>query len=237
MVREISEKYWFNSVNRPFLQRPILVNEDNDSLPILRGFLVRDLGKYATYFTNESLLVSVKLILSSLTIRLRGKIYKCAGAFAGQPERIVIGSNLTLKAGKLICVSGNLKIGSNCRIEVFSEGYSAPKLIFGRNFALGNNVHIACANSISIGSDVLFGSNILVTDHNHGDPKLDIQSRSIVPPTRRPLTSKGPIIIEDGVWICDLVTILGNVTIGTGSIIPAGSVVRHDVPANSIFKG
>ena len=198
---------------------------------------MRDLGQYFTYYANESLLVSVIRILNSLTIRLRGKFYRCAGAFAGQPERIVIGSDLTLKAGKLIYVSGNLKIGSNCRIEVFSEGYSAPKLIFGRNLALGNNVHIACANSISIGSDVLFGSNILVTDHNHGDPKLDVQSRSIIPPTKRTLTSKGPIIIEDGVWICDLVTILGNVTIGAGSIIPAGSVVRHDVPANSIFKG
>lgn len=198
---------------------------------------MKKLDQYLSHYTNESPLVSVIRIFNSLTIRLRGKFYNWAGAFAGRPGRIVIGSNLTLKAGRLIRVSGNLKIGSNCRIEVFKKGDSTPKLIFGKNLALGNNVHIACANSISIGCDVLLGSNILITDHNHGDPKSDVQSRSTIPPTKRTLTSKGPITIDDGVWICDSVTILGNVEIGAGAIIPAGSVVRHDVPPYSIFKG
>ena len=41
------------------------------------------------------------------------------------------------------------------------------------------------------------------------------------PPSKRKLTSKGAIIIEDNVWIGDKVTILSGVTIGVNSIIGA----------------
>lgn len=48
---------------------------------------------------------------------------------------------------------------------------------------------------------------------------------------------KGPIIVEDDVWIGARCTILSGVTLGKGSVIGAGSVVACDVPAYSIFVG
>ena len=45
------------------------------------------------------------------------------------------------------------------------------------------------------------------------------------------------IIVEDGVWIGAKSIILGGVTIGSGSIIAAGSLVRSDVPPNSLAAG
>lgn len=48
---------------------------------------------------------------------------------------------------------------------------------------------------------------------------------------------KGPIIVEDEVWIGDQALILSGVRIGKGAIIAAGSVVVHDVPAYSIVGG
>lgn len=47
--------------------------------------------------------------------------------------------------------------------------------------------------------------------------------------------SKGPIIVEDDVWIGFGSIILSGVTIGKGSIIGAGSVVSRDIPPYSIF--
>ena len=47
--------------------------------------------------------------------------------------------------------------------------------------------------------------------------------------------SKGPIIIEDDVWIGFGCIILSGVTIGKGSIIGAGSVVSKDIPPYSVF--
>jgi acetyltransferase-like isoleucine patch superfamily enzyme len=49
--------------------------------------------------------------------------------------------------------------------------------------------------------------------------------------------SKGPIIIEDDVWLGYGATILSGVTIGKGAVIGAGSVVAKDVPPYAILVG
>lgn len=45
------------------------------------------------------------------------------------------------------------------------------------------------------------------------------------------------IVIEDNVWLGNRVTITGNITIGEGAIIAAGSVVVKDVPSYAIVGG
>ena len=58
-----------------------------------------------------------------------------------------------------------------------------------------------------------------------------------IPPTQRPVYSKGPVIIGNNVWIGDKATILPNVSIGNGAIIAANSVVTKDVPEYCIVAG
>ncbi len=50
-------------------------------------------------------------------------------------------------------------------------------------------------------------------------------------------TSKGPIIVEDDVWIGDRAMILSGVHIHQGAIVAAGSIVVKDVEAYSIVGG
>jgi maltose O-acetyltransferase len=45
------------------------------------------------------------------------------------------------------------------------------------------------------------------------------------------------IVVGNGVWIGAKSIILGGVTIGSGSIIAAGSLVRSDIPENSLVAG
>ena len=45
------------------------------------------------------------------------------------------------------------------------------------------------------------------------------------------------ITIRNGCWLGARVTVLGNVTIGTGSFIAAGSLVNSDMPSNSLAAG
>jgi acetyltransferase-like isoleucine patch superfamily enzyme len=52
-----------------------------------------------------------------------------------------------------------------------------------------------------------------------------------------PLTSKGPIIIEDEAWLGYGVIVLSGVRIGSGAVIGAGSVVVRDIPAGAIAVG
>jgi acetyltransferase-like isoleucine patch superfamily enzyme len=59
------------------------------------------------------------------------------------------------------------------------------------------------------------------------------QDRS-VPMMDQPLYSKGPILIEDDVWLGIGVIVMDGVRIGRGSIIGAGAVVREDVPPYAV---
>lgn len=47
--------------------------------------------------------------------------------------------------------------------------------------------------------------------------------------------TKGPIVVEDDVWIGERSMVLSGVTIGQGAVIAAGSIVSKDVPPYVIF--
>ncbi|WP_322486795.1 acyltransferase [Chloroflexus sp.] len=53
----------------------------------------------------------------------------------------------------------------------------------------------------------------------------------------QPLTSKGPIVLEDDVWLGYSVVVLSGVTIGAGTVVGAGSVVTRSLPAGVIAAG
>ena len=54
---------------------------------------------------------------------------------------------------------------------------------------------------------------------------------------RRAFAIAKPIVIERNVWIAAGVTIIGGVTVGENSVVAVGSVVTHDVPANTLVAG
>ena len=49
--------------------------------------------------------------------------------------------------------------------------------------------------------------------------------------------TKGPIVVEDDVWIGTNAIILSGVTIGKGAIVAAGSIVTHSVPPYALVGG
>lgn len=58
-----------------------------------------------------------------------------------------------------------------------------------------------------------------------------------LPVSKRPIVTKGPVIINKNVWVGDKASILSGVTIGEGSIVAANAVVTKDVPAYSVVAG
>ena len=52
----------------------------------------------------------------------------------------------------------------------------------------------------------------------------------------QPLVSR-PTVISDGVWLGAGCIVLKGVTIGRNTVVGAGSVVVHDLPADSIAVG
>lgn len=129
----------------------------------------------------------------------------------------------------------NFRILERGRLEAYAKHNSnnfSPKVKFGDNVSINYDFHLGCINEISIGNNVLIASNVTIIDHNHGDTDYNSLQR---PPSERELISKGPIIIEDNVWICQNAIILPNTSIGKNSIISAGSIVKGNIPSNSIY--
>ncbi len=136
-----------------------------------------------------------------------------------------------------ISIGNSVYLGQSLQLtawDKFGEQLFTPQIIIGNNSAIGDNSHITAINSIIIGDNVLTGKRVLITDNAHGasDPNL-----LEIAPNKRPLYSKGPVVIEDNVWIGEKSTILPGVKIGYGAIIGANSVVTKDIPPYALVGG
>lgn len=148
-----------------------------------------------------------------------------------------IEKNFIVLNPKFMILGSNVYANEQFRIEAYDNYqnyYYNPLITIGNNTAFGYRCHIGCINKIEIGENVLFGSNVVVIDHSHGEIKLSELKEIVI---KRKLYSKGPVIIGNNVWVGENVAVLANVIIGDNSIIGANSVVTHDIPSNCIAAG
>jgi acetyltransferase-like isoleucine patch superfamily enzyme len=92
----------------------------------------------------------------------------------------------------------------------------------------------ATLSRITIGNKVMFGPQVLIMggDHNTGEV-----GRYMFDVKEKLPENDLPVFIEDDVWIGARAILLKGVTIGSGSIVAAGSVVTRSMPGNSIVAG
>jgi lipopolysaccharide O-acetyltransferase len=134
----------------------------------------------------------------------------------------------------------NFFAGKHLRLETVLEhkGHKYnPQIIIGDNVTVVDFVHIAATSLVEIGDNVLMGSNIYITDHNHGIYSGKDQTSPHSPPLNRYVSNGPKVVIGDNVWIGEYVSILPGVTIEQGSIVGANSVVTKDIPPFSIAVG
>jgi acetyltransferase-like isoleucine patch superfamily enzyme len=149
----------------------------------------------------------------------------------------LIGYPIVLRGGRRISIGKNTAVGARGVLTAW-ESYQCnsfkPEIIIGNNIWIGEDCHISACNKIEIGDDVLMGKKVTITDNSHG--KIDAESIGVAP-QQRSLYSKGPVIIEHGVWIGDKATILSGVRIGENSIVGANALVTKDIPKNCVYGG
>ncbi|GAA1533367.1 DapH/DapD/GlmU-related protein [Microbacterium ginsengiterrae] len=92
---------------------------------------------------------------------------------------------------------------------------------------------IICRSKIIIGSRVLLGAGVIISD-NPAHPIDAIPRRYLQPPRSSP---SDHIVIEDDVFLGARVVVLPGVTIGAGSVIGAGSIVSASIPAGVVAAG
>ncbi len=98
----------------------------------------------------------------------------------------------------------------------------------GENFYANYNLTILDVGKVTIGDNVLLAPNVSLYTAGH----------PIHPDSRNSGYEYGiPITIGNNVWIGGNVVVLPGVTIGSNSVIGAGSVVSRDVPEWAVAAG
>ncbi len=110
---------------------------------------------------------------------------------------------------------------ADVRISVADGG----RLTVGDQVAVNYGVNIDVWHEVRIGNRVMLAPYVSIVDDN----RHEVEPGS-------PLYS-GPTVIGDNVWITANVTVLPEVTIGSGSVIGGHSVVSRDIPPNSFAAG
>ena len=160
-----------------------------------------------------------------------------SGQFAHFGNNSGINKPMYLRGGKYISIGDNFHCDHRLRldaIDAYKNQTFTPSIVIGNNVTIQKDCHIGAIDKIVIGNNVLMGSKIFISDHSHGDTSV---SSIALFPVDRLLVSKGPINIENNVWIGEGAVILSGVTIGENSIIGANAVVTKSVPRNCVVAG
>lgn len=147
------------------------------------------------------------------------------------PSARLIRRPVYIRGKKGVLFGEGFTCGYRLRVEVFFDGHE-KKLIFGKRCKLGDQVHVVASESVIIGDDCLFASNVFVSDTDHGDENSD----PMTPPDSRKLVSY-PTKIGNCVWLGEGAAVLPGSKIGDGCIIGAHSVVKGEIPPYTVAVG
>jgi len=161
-----------------------------------------------------------------------------AKRFSHAQEGVSFSRDMTTLGEERIFIGAGTHFGEHTFLTAWEKtcagGDFHPEIHIGRNCNFGAWNHITAINRIEIGDNLLTGKWVTITDNNHGESDIETLQTA---PLMRMMTTKGPVVIGNNVWIGDKATILSGVTIGEGSIIAANAVVTKDVPAFSVVAG
>jgi acetyltransferase-like isoleucine patch superfamily enzyme len=131
--------------------------------------------------------------------------------------------------GVILKIAG-FKIGAGCIIRpgVYIHCLNAPVQI-GKSVSINRNVYFDAPSPVTIGNFVNVGHGTKFVNSSH---QLISNFETL-----RPNVNLPPIVIEDYAWLGCNVLILGGVTVGTGSVVGAGSVVTKSIPPHSFAVG
>ena len=166
--------------------------------------------------------------------------------------KIIVDSNfsLTCAPGSRICISdGTLWFGKssikNNKIRTILQIKTEGQLITSGNvyFLYGANIQINDKGKFTIGPNTYFNTGLIVRCYDEINIGRDCAisfNVTIMDSDAHSINGKNnpeKVVIGNHVLICANSTILKGVKIGDGAIIAAGSVVTHDIPANSLVGG
>ncbi|MEX0729681.1 MAG: acyltransferase [Aquisalimonadaceae bacterium] len=191
--------------------------------------LVGNLAGAAGYLARRIFLRGLFRTFGSGVILGRGLAIRHPGRIT-LGERVAIDDHVLLDAGGAgadgITLGDEVIVSRNCVIQ----GKTGP-------VSVGNRSDIGCNTIVTSVSGVHIGAHTLIAGNCYIGGGRYITDRRDVPIMEQGTCSRGPVVMEDDVWVGANVIVLDGVRIGRGSIIGAGALVTRDVPEYSVAVG
>lgn len=194
-------------------------------------FLYRCIGWFIHFVYSPKFFYPIYMGKREFITQLKKRSFKSFG------KNSLLGLNSTIIKPQFMSIGSNSSICNGVELscsDAFSSVGKLPELVIGDNVSIGEHSHITCANKLIIGNGVLTGKKVLITDNAHGASKKETLNEL---PILREIVSKGPVVIEDNVWIGEMVSIMPGVHIGKGAIIAANAVVTKNIPDYAVVGG
>lgn len=186
----------------------------------------------------------------ALGLLLRRKMFPWILGSVG--KNVVFGSGITLRHPHKINISDGVVIDDNVMLDAKGETNKGIELkdsvfigrnsilsckngniLMQKNANLGFNCVLSTTNSINIGADNIIAAYAYIV--GGGNYKID----NIDTPIREhyDYQGRGGVVTGENVWIGAHVTVLDGVSIESGCVIGAGSVVSKSLESNSVATG
>jgi acetyltransferase-like isoleucine patch superfamily enzyme len=132
-----------------------------------------------------------------------------------------------------IAIEKNVWIGHYARIEAIGKWRDiqfSPKITIEDNVAIGQGLHLTCANEVIIHEGCSITPYCMITDidHRYEDIKTSVNKQGIIVQRTE---------IGRNTFIGTGVKIMAGVTIGEHAVVGANSVVTKSVPGFSVAAG
>ena len=224
------------------------LNADGSAFQKYQSFFVGRTGLGA-FLRYEMTIFFTSGLRGAVGYALRKKLYP--GLFASAGRGMNFGRDIALRCPARMTLGDAVTIDDGCALD--ARGADTPEdFVIGARTLIARGTELVVKDSyIRIGEDCSLGSHCTFS----ATSGIEIGSHAIIaghcyfgggryhtalgqgPMVRQGLTTKGPVVLGDDVWVGAGARIIDGVRIGNGAVIGAGAVVTKDVPENAIVGG
>jgi acetyltransferase-like isoleucine patch superfamily enzyme len=153
-----------------------------------------------------------------------------SGLVMNSDSQYTLGNHVQLIGKQNIEINEGSCIGDYVWLNVCNRHDSSIRLKIGYCTLVGRGSLLSAGGYLELGDYCLLGPHVLMTEANH---RYD----DVMQPYMDQGVTEGKLLVEDNCWIGMNAAIVGNVTIGRGSIVAANAVVTKTVPPFAMMAG
>ena len=169
---------------------------------------------------------------------IRGKLEgsKIHELFIEQIEALLVGAIQWIPTILGMCIRNvvyrllGMRISGFCWIQPRVTIVNMRRLRVGANFGCNSGTYINAIGRISMGNDVLIGSNVTISSGKHD---IEGREKSVFSRPAQPMQ----ITIGNDVWIGAGASVLPGLNVADGTVVGANVVVTKDTQPYSVMVG